>query len=221
MSAQSILLYFNLTSSGKLAKNVLCWTKLPPLHGSQKSLNVSDTVTQKWTHRHTQAQVSNTKAENNPEATEEEDRGHERTGKINMGDAERNRTDVRTNTDKLTKNEGKTQEWITKRAHRRKAGKQTKTGSGRSSFNGENKTGNGKPKHDNVVICESVTGHCTSLLTDHCDKQTLGEVEHHCQPVFFKKLFLWLYWQNTWRGERKQDEREGEWHAAKGPRSDI
>lgn len=54
--------------------------------------------------------MSNTKAENNPEATEEEDRGHKRTGKINMGDAERNRTDVRTNTDKLTKNEGKTQE---------------------------------------------------------------------------------------------------------------
>lgn len=55
--------------------------------------------------------MTNTKTENNPEATEEEeDRGHERNGKINTGDAERNRTDVRTKTDKLTKSEGKTRE---------------------------------------------------------------------------------------------------------------
>ena len=29
---------------------------------------------------------------------------------------------------------------------------------------------------------------------------------------------LCLYWQISWRCDRKQDEREGEWHAAKGPR---
>lgn len=119
MSTQrNILLYINLTTCLKLVNNVLCRTKLPPLHGSQKSPNVSDTVTLKWTHRHTKAQVTNTKTENNPEATEEEeDRGHERNGKINTGDAERNRTDVRTKTDKLTKSEGKTREWITKHVH--------------------------------------------------------------------------------------------------------
>ena len=39
------------------------------------------------------------------------------------------------------------------------------------------------------------------------------------EKVFFKFFFflLWLYWQNSWRGNKKQ-EREGERHAAKGPR---
>lgn len=67
-------------------------------------------------------------------------------------------------------------------ARRRKDEKQTKTGSERSSINGEKKRETENPKHDNVIIRESVTGHCTLLLTDQHDKQSQGEVEHHSRP---------------------------------------
>ena len=32
---------------------------------------------------------------------------------------------------------------------------------------------------------------------------------------------FWLYWQSSLRCDRKQDESEGEWHAAKGPRPGL
>ena len=38
---------------------------------------------------------------------------------------------------------------------------------------------------------------------------------------FLSFFFLWLHWQKSWRYDRKQGEREGEWHAAKAPRPGV
>ena len=38
------------------------------------------------------------------------------------------------------------------------------------------------------------------------------------RSFYYIVYIFWFYWQNSWRRDRKQVEREGEWHAAKGPR---
>ena len=103
----------------------------------------------------------------------EDMKGHERTGKNQHGRC-REKQDWCLDKNRQTDKEwGDNTEMNYKTwACRRKAGKQTKTGSERSSINRENKTVN--PKHDNVITGESVIGHCTLLLTDQRDKQSRG-----------------------------------------------